>query len=1139
VRRIRLFLLLYFLSGSAALLYEVVWLRLLTLSMGHTAGAVGTVLAAFMGGLAAGAWVAGRAVPSQKREQALRTYAALELTIAACALLLPLGLIAVRPVLAWAYANGAGGGLFETARVVLSLLLVSIPAAAMGASYPIGVRCVSDPGFGIRDSGSEVRGSGLEVRAAGLLYASNTIGAATGAVLTGFVLLPLLGLFGTTLIGVVLNLVAAIGALLLRRGPFESAERESRSAIADPKGPRCTGHPSHPSHLVLASSALAVSGFVALVYEVTWTRILALILGPTTYAFSAMLVAFIGGLAIGSAIAAAAVPRMRRPGLWLGVAMVATAAIALVACARVDSLPLAIAAAAGRPNASFTSVFAVQIGLAIALQMPMTIALGTTFPLAIAVAAPAREEMSADAAAVYTANTAGAIAGALATSFVLIPRLGLQASVQLASVAAIATGLVVAWRSLPGLTASALRATASLAGADRKSGPPSQRWLVGSPRNPTLAKAEGPGLRVGGIGLPLGRIGVTLAAVAATVLAVFIPPWNHERMANGAYRFAPSLAAGDVETGLEAGRLSYYGEGAAGTVSVKQLLGVTSLAIDGKVDASNGGDMLTQKLLAHLPLLLHDSPRSVYVIGLGSGVTLGSALRHPIERATVSEISPEVVSASEAFAKDNHEALHDPRTRLIVGDGRSHLLLSTDKYDVIISEPSNPWMAGVSTLFTREFFLAARSRLEPGGVLCQWAHTYNISDEDLRSIVATFLSTFPDGSAWLVGEGDLLLIGSMAPIHALEEGVMRGWQRPGVAADLADAGVRDPFSVLTLFVARGRDLQRYAGAATIQSDDALSLEFSAPRAVYGQFERGNVDRLRAVAARAEQPPAIRRVRAMATALEWRHRAQMELAADAPELAYQDFAEALAVAPDDVEALDGFARAAAAAGRLEDAETYLQARASGSNSVAAFTELSAVLAARGRNADAALAAQHAAVLDPSNPRALDQLISVLADGGNDAALEQLGALLKQTAPESTQTMRCGMRLAYLRGDFAQAAQLADRLATVKTSDGDKARTLNMLGSAYAALGDRERARKAFRASLEIAPRDPAVLVNLGMTELRSADAPAAAERFSEALFLYPTLGPALDGLAQALEQQGQTRRAATIRAVRGRAFIAPR
>jgi len=1099
VRRIHVFLLLYLLSGAAALLYEVVWLRLLTLSMGHTAGAVGTVLAAFMGGLAAGAWVAGRVAPSQTGERALRTYAALELIIAACALLLPLGLTAVQPVLAWTYANGAGGGLFEAARVGLSVLLVSIPAAAMGASYPIGVACVSEPGSGIRDPRSGDRGSGYEVRTAGLLYATNTIGAAAGAVLTGFVLLPLFGLFGTTLVGVALNAIAAIGALLLRRGPFgsaeQSSERESRSVIADlppsplrgfgaaSKGPRRTADPAHPSHLILAASALAASGFVALVYEVTWTRILAMILGPTTYAFSAMLVAFIGGLAIGSAIVAAVVPRIRHHGLWLGVAMMATAVIALVACLRVDSLPLTIAAAAGRADASFTSVFALQVGLAIALQLPMTIALGAAFPLAIALAAPAREEMPADAATIYAANTAGAIAGALAGSFVLIPGLGLQASIQIASIAAITVGLIVAWRS----------------SATRRS-----------------------------------HRAAALAAAAATALAVFIPQWNHERMANGGYRFAPSLAAGDVATGLEAGRLSYYREGAAGTVSVKQLLGVTSLAIDGKVDASNGGDMLTQKLLAHLPMLLHDDPRSVYIIGLGSGVTLGSALSHPIEHATVSEISPEVVSASEAFAKENRQALHDPRTRLIVGDGRSHLLLSADKYDVIISEPSNPWMAGVSTLFTHEFFLAARSRLEPGGILCQWAHTYNISDEDLRSIVATFLSAFPDGSAWLVGEGDLLLIGATTPIRALEEGVMRSWQRPGVAADLAGTRVHDPFSVLTLFVARGRDLEQYSGRAPIQSDDALSLDFSAPRAIYGRFERGNVDRLREVATRAEQPPAVRRVHAMATALEWRHRAQMELAADAPDLAYQDFAQALAVAPDDVETLDGFARAAAAAGRLVDAEMYLRTRASAGESVAVFTELSAVLAALGRNADAALAAQHAAGIDPSNSRALEQLISVLADGGNDAALEQLGNLLNQAAPDGPLTIRCAMRLAYLRGDFAQAAQLAERLTAAKRGDADEARTLNLLGSAYAALDDRERARKAFLASLQISPRDAAVLVNLGMTELRSANAPAAAERFSEALFLYPTLAPALDGLAQAFEQQGQTRRAAAVRAL-----IAPR
>src|SRR5258705_13204100 len=202
----------------------------------------------------------------------------------------------------------------------------------------------------------------------------------------------------------------------------------------------------------------------------------------------------------------------------------------------------------------------------------------------------------------------------------------------------------------------------------------------------------------------------------------------------------------------------------------------------------------------------------------------------------------EAVAVSTVSPRKTQNALRAPHPRLIVGGGPSHLLLSDEQYDVIISEPSNPWMAGVSTLFTREFFAAARSRLRPGGILCQWAHTSNISDADLRSIVSTFLSAFPDGSAWLVGESDLLLIGSTAPVRALDEGLTRAWARPGLAADLAEVGVRDPFSVLTMFVARGGDLQQYASNAPVQRDDRLALEYSAPRTIYGRYQNTNVGR---------------------------------------------------------------------------------------------------------------------------------------------------------------------------------------------------------------------------------------------------------------------------------------------------------
>src|SRR5258705_3687049 len=205
-------------------------------------------------------------------------------------------------------------------------------------------------------------------------------------------------------------------------------------------------------------------------------------------------------------------------------------------------------------------------------------------------------------------------------------------------------------------------------------------------------------------------------------------------------------------------------------------------------------------------------------------------------------------------------------------------------------------MAGVSTLFTREFFAAARGRLRPGGILCQWAHTYNISDADLRSIVSTFLAAFPGGSAWLVGESDLLLVGSAEPGRALDEGIMSAWTRPGVAADLAEVEVRDPFSVLTLFVARGPDLQKYATGALVQSDDRLALEYSAPRAIYGRYQTNNVGRLRAVAAGAQAPPAVPAPRSSPTPTHWRNPAAMQMKADSAPLAPQDSPQALRDAP---------------------------------------------------------------------------------------------------------------------------------------------------------------------------------------------------------------------------------------------------
>ncbi|HEU5258459.1 MAG TPA: tetratricopeptide repeat protein [Vicinamibacterales bacterium] len=1089
--RSRVFITLYLVSGAAALLYEVAWLRLLTMTMGHTTGAVGAVLAAFMGGLAMGAWIAGRFTDGLERLRALRVYAALEGVIALCALAMPFAIGAMRPLLAWAYADGAGGALFDVTRLAASIALIALPGAAMGASFPVGACVVSAVGAkGARGAKGASGATGANgAREVAELYAANTVGAAIGAGLTGFVLLPSLGLFGTTFFGVVLNLVAAAGALVLSRTQEPKNLKEPTEPTTEPteRDPLNLMNPMNPMNPRIIG-VIAASGFVALVYEVVWTRVLAMTLGPTTYAFSAMLVAFIAGLAIGAAIASAMLPRARRQAMWLGLSIIMAAAAALAAGMAADRLPIVIARTAGRTDASFMSVFALDVVLAVAIQLPMTIALGAALPFAIAAASASRDTAPRTAAVIYASNTAGAIAGALAGSFILIPRLGLQHSLQLASGIAVVAGLAA---------------------------------CLAQPEDAARLTRRG----------QRSRFAIGAAAIAVFVLAALMPAWNHGRLANGAYRLAPALAAGDIETALEAGDLLYYREGAAGTVSVRRLLGVTSLAIDGKVDASNGADMLTQKLLAHLPLLLHDNPRSVYIIGLGSGVTLGAALRHPIDRADVSEISPEVVSASAHFSTENRDALSDGRVRLIVGDGRSHLLLSDDRYDVIVSEPSNPWMAGVSTLFTREFFQAARAHLQPGGILCQWAHTYNINDADLRSIVDTFLSTFPDGSAWLVGASDLLLIGSTSPIRALESGIGAAWNRPGVADDLAQVAVSDAFGVLTLFIARGRDLQSYAAGARVQTDDRLALEYSAPRAIYGRYQSSNIDRLRATGADAAAPAAIARVRAFADAASWRNRAAMEIKADAPELAFQDYREALTIAPQDLDALERYVGAAAASGQLDAAEQYLRSRIAMTDTAALNVELSRVLAARGDLDGAAAAAQHGAALDPSSERALDQLVTVLADNRNDAAIEQLVTLLVRTGATRPVTLYAQMRLAHMRGRFAQTRAFGERLTSTETSEENGARNANLLGLAYDGLGDHDRARQMFEASLRTAPRAPAVLMNLGFTELKAGRPDAAEKRFSEALFLSPTLAPALDGLAQALDRQGKTSRASAVRAIR--------
>jgi spermidine synthase len=1049
------FVLVFAASGAAALIYEVTWTRLLTLQLGHGIAAASTVLAAFMGGLAVGSALGGRWGQQMDGVTALRVYAGLELAIALLAIILPFELRALDPLLAAAYADGDGGATFGALRLVTSLVLLSLPAAAMGATFPIAARWF-------------VHSVGAAARQAGSLYAANTIGAALGALMAGFVLLPALGLLGSTLVAVGLNVVAAMGALAIARRDAPVARSEATVTRAKAPGPARRKAPSRAARsapltvvpqIGIAAAALGISGFTSLTLQVVWTRLLALILGPTTYAFSLIVSIFIAGLAVGAAIASRLAPRVRQPLVALAFCLALSVGLAAASASLIDRGLLAIAEVVAQPNVTFGDVLTRQALLAVVLLAPMTIAFGAAFPFAVSAATRRDDTIAADLGLIYAVNTAGAIAGALLAGFVLIPAFGLHGTLQVVAVV------------------GAVGALAVLVGGSTAGWP---------------------------------RLAAAAFSIGVLIFGLVLPQWDRLLLSSGAYKYAGALQGPDPRTALSAGELLYYREGASGTIAVRRSGGTTSLAIDGKVDASNAGDMLTQRLLAHVPLLLHPDPKRVAILGLGSGVTLGSALTHPLERADVLEISPQVVEAARYFDDENHRALEDPRTRLIVGDGRTHLVFTREQYDVIVSEPSNPWMAGIASLFTREFFEAAKARLTPGGVLCQWAHTYDISTDDLQSIVATFVSVFPDGTLWLVGDGDVLLVGSNTPIEPRLGGVAAAWQRPGVSDDLASVGAREPHDVLSMFVAHGSALATWSAGAPVQSDNRAALEFSGPQSVFGGVDSDNASLLRQLGADSSARPAvIRELEAAAGADSYRDRGWMLLQADAFRPAYDDFVRALEHNPTDPRTLDGLIRASAPLQRGADTRALLSRLAADPTRLTTKLALSRLLASEGLYDQAVSIPFSIVQSDPNNADALEQLASVLADVGDVERMRPVVARLRAVAPSTEAAHYYSAALLFMEDRVEQAVVEARRVLALNPSH---ARAQNLLGACLASVGRRDEARAAFQASLQSDAKDPATYTNLAMLETQSGNRELARRYFAEALTLEPSHAAARQGLA---------------------------
>ena len=732
-------------SGCAALIYQLVWLERLALAIGSSAPSLGIVLATFMGGLGLGSLLASRLAEGFSP---LLKYALIELALGVLGILTLFGI----PLLGGAYAALAGGSAWSLAVRLLVAAVALLPATMlMGATLPVVAACF----------GTGARGAAR----LGWLYAANTAGGVLGAVVAAFWLLRVHDAYVATGVAVALNLgvAAAAAALAHRRAPSRSAAAETTSA-------------PHARGVAAIYAVAAVSGMTALAAEVLWTRHLSLLLGGTVYTFALIVAVLLLGLGIGSAAGAGAGKRV-------------DPRIALAWCQALLAVALAAAAYAMARSLPFWPVdVTLPTTAAVALQLdllrvgcivlPAALLWGASFPLALAAAIRAGEEPRRAVGRLYAANTAGAIVGALVTTFVLVVAVGSQRTQQLMILAnaAAAVLLLVRYR---GFKARGLQRAAGI-------------------------------------------------AAAFAVAAVAVPALPPELIAYG--RFLPTR-------GRDA-NVVYVGEGVTASIAVtEEPDGTLTYHNAGKTQASTyPQDMRLQRMLGHLTSLVPANPRKVLVIGLGAGITAGAVSLDPaVERVVVAELEPLVPTVAAAFFDThNYYVVTNDKVEIRIDDGR-HLLATTDeRFDAITSDPLDPWVKGAAALYTREFWQLCKERLNDGGVVTVFVPLYETTEDAVRSELETFFDVFPNGAVFantVEGMGyDVVLVGRNGdePIdvarltHRLQHG-----DYARVAASLRAVGFDSALDLLSTFAADATSLEPWLAGAELNTDRNLRLQYLA------------------------------------------------------------------------------------------------------------------------------------------------------------------------------------------------------------------------------------------------------------------------------------------------------------------------
>jgi spermidine synthase len=789
-----------------------------------------------------------------------------------------------------------------------------------------------------------------------LLYAVNLAGAVLGAAATGFWLVEHAGLAATMRLAAAADLAVAAAALAAS-GRFATPAAEAAPAGA-PAGLDTLAR-------VALLTGLFASGAVFMLDEVVFTRLLSLAFGVSSYSFTLVLVLCLLGLGIGGFAASAWTGRRPSGLVAFGRVQLAAGALAGFAMAAIPFVSRALVLARQAPGLGFGPTLALKAALAAAVLLPLASVAGAGMPLLLAFVAGRPGGVGTSAGRASLVNTMGTLAGSLATGFVLVTSFGSQATLRLGALASLAAGLL------------------ALAGAR------------GRPRAAGTSAA---------------------AALALGVLVVPTwPDWVFLR-SDTRPREAPAVTGVEFEQRLRVlnrERL-FFEEGRNATVAVLRARRTRTLLSNGHPEASDVGDMGTQLGVAIVPLVLHPAPRDVLVVGLASGVTADAAARAPdVERVDVAEIEPAMFRAAARFADVNHDVLSNPKLHLHAGDARGLIASGAGRWDVILSEPSNLWRAGVSNLFTADFYASARHALKRGGIFAQWLQLYGLRWETLRTVFATLARSFPHTEVWWLDGSDVVLLGSEAPIVASREraeALLARTYREDLRKYLATP---EPSDFWARYLLGRADLEALVGnAATINTDDRPVVEFAAPRDLFqpgednaGRLLEEKISRERLAPPVDGTPPT--------RAEAWAGLAGMYGMAGKPALARAAALRAFDAAPAPALALRA-ARFALQGGAPGDAEADLaRARAAGADPAQAADVEGRLRTLQGRVEEAMSAFARA---DLDGAPGLERLTLLAIYGDEDAALDQADRLLAARA-----------RGALGPGDAARAAEDAARAA----------------------------------------------------------------------------------------------------------------